>query len=59
MTKHHIYHTTLLGFELESVRIDFRLLVVMVSYLHDALEVSAKDDFCFCWYLSLKKECFL
>lgn len=55
MTKHHVYHTALLGFELESVRMDFKLLVVMVSHLHEALEVSATDDYCFCWYLRFEE----
>lgn len=42
MTNHHIYHMTLLGFELESVRTESEHLVIILCPLHDAVEVSAK-----------------
>lgn len=51
MTKHHIYHMALLGFELESVRMEFKLLVTTLCYLDDPLEVTLKDDFFYCWCL--------
>lgn len=47
MIKQHIYHMALLGFKLESVRMEFKLLVILVSHF----EVSAKGDFFSHWYL--------